>query len=160
MISNIVDLALALRIAMCLFALALPGLHLPILRLLKPKLNFKICLLKQHASRYSVNKKMTFMQVYATGLCWVSKNHEIIWQTRVFISNLSRYQSEKWPARGSLSFQVTVSHESVNRFVIYESKARSSLRPGEWVSKFRKWISSYLLPGEKTLKATKKRKYQ
>ena len=44
--------------------------------------------------------------------------------------------------------------EPINRFVLYESKVRKSLRPGAQTRTYRKQISSHLLPGEKALEAT------
>ena len=44
--------------------------------------------------------------------------------------------------------------EPINRFVLYESKVRPSLRPGAQTRTYRQQISSHLLPGEKALEAT------
>ena len=44
--------------------------------------------------------------------------------------------------------------EPINRFVLYESKVRPSLRPGAPIRTYRQQISSHLLPGEKALEAT------
>ena len=44
--------------------------------------------------------------------------------------------------------------EPINRFVLYESKVRPSLRPGAPTRTYRQQISSHLLPGEKALEAT------
>ena len=43
--------------------------------------------------------------------------------------------------------------EPINRFVLYESKVRTSLRPGAPTRRYRQQISSHLLPGEKALEA-------
>ena len=48
--------------------------------------------------------------------------------------------------------------EPINHFVIYESKVRSSLRPGAPAMTYPQNIPSHLLPDEKALKATEIRK--
>ena len=49
-------------------------------------------------------------------------------------------------------------YEPANRFVIYESKIRSSLRSGASRTRYLNPISSHILPGEKTLEANELRK--
>ena len=44
--------------------------------------------------------------------------------------------------------------EPINRFFLYESKVRPSIRPGAQSRTYRQQILSYLLPGEKALEAT------
>ena len=43
--------------------------------------------------------------------------------------------------------------EPINRFVLYESKVRPSLRPGAPTGTYRQQISSHLLPDEKAIEA-------
>ena len=80
-------------------------------------------------------------------------------QSRDHVTDQSLYQHTGHSPLRELQIKLTghcirmQADEPTNRFVIYESKSRSLLRPGVPKATYRSQMSSHILSGEETVKA-------